>query len=213
MSTYHCWKLFAIIVSCGLSFAPVAYGHGDSNGGSSKNLVSVALTPNPTIPEVAEATGTVLVDLANGVVQLEDLQGFPFNIERNRILPVNVTSTKDPRLKGHDGELAATSCEEHEGQWTCHVHSYVAWIAEIEDGALGHPIPLGTIYPRTDGTAADRNFSFREGDISGFGANVIIITAEVTFGAMPSLAHSHDGQASMEMVPRGPIVLQATLPQ
>jgi hypothetical protein len=146
------------------------------------------------------------------VVELEDLKGFPFDTTNNRILPVTVTSTSDPRLKGHDGEPGESSCLEEAGKWNCHVHSYVVWLAELEDGALGHPIPLGTIYPRTDGTAADRNFSMREGDMTGFGVNVLIITAEVSVGALPSILHGHDGgHDTIQLVPLGPIVLRATL--
>jgi hypothetical protein len=73
-------------------------------------------------------------------------------------------------------------------------------------------MPLGTIYPRTDGSAADRDFSAREGDLSGLGADTIIITAEVSFGPLASIGHGHDGETSVQMVPLGPIVLQATLP-
>jgi hypothetical protein len=193
-------------------FPLTAFGHGDGGSGG-KNLVEITFTPNPNVPEFANAKGTAEVNLAEGIIQLEELKGFPFNTERNRILPVEVTSTADPRLKGHDGEPGGTSCEEADGKWVCHVHSYVVWLAELEDGALGHPIPLGTIYPRTDGTTAERNFSFREGDMSGFGANVIVITAEVSFGPLPSIAHGHDGgESEVQMVPRGPIVMQANLP-
>jgi len=196
-----------------------AYGHGEG-GGSTAELTSVSFVANPSVPEFVNAKGTALVNLSAGVVQLENLRGLPFDTARNRILPVNVTSTTDPRLKGHDGEPGSTSCEPEStsetgdpiGPWTCHVHSYVVWLAELEDGALGHPVHLGTIYPRTNGTAADRNFSFREGDMSGFGANVIIITAEVSLGALPSLSHGHDGHDTMQLVPLGPIVLQANLP-
>jgi hypothetical protein len=189
-----------------------AFGHGEG-GRSAKNLTEIAFTPNPNVPEFANAKGTARVSLTEGVIQLEELIGFPFDTTRNRILPVTVTSTADPRLKGHGGEPGGTSCEEAGGKWSCHVHSYVVWLAGLEDGALGHPIPLGTIYPRTDGTTAGRNFSFREGDLSGFGANVILITAEVSLGPLPSIAHGHEGQAdTIQMVPLGPIVLQANLP-
>jgi len=194
-----------------LAFTGPAFGHGEG-GTSAKNLVDVSFTPNPNVPEFANAKGTAQVSLAEGVIQLEELTGFPFDTTRNRILPVTVTSTADPRLKGHGGEPGGTSCEEADGKWSCHVHSYVVWLAELEDGALGHPIPLGTIYPRTDGTTAERNFSFREGDLSGFGANIILITAEVSLGPLPSIVHGHDGAAdTIQMVPLGPIVLQATL--
>ena len=194
-----------------LAFTVPALGHGEG-GGSPEHLVEISFTPNPNVPEFANAKGTAQVSLTEGVIQLEEFAGFPFDTTQNRILPVNVTSTADPRLKGHGGEPGGTSCEEAEGQWSCHVHSYVVWLAELEDGALGHPIPLGTIYPRTDGTTAERNFSFREGDLSGFGANVIVITAEVSLGPLPSVAHGHDGASEVQMVPRGPIVLQANLP-
>lgn len=214
------WRRSSILSLCvSLALSSFAYGHGEG-GVSAKNLVRISFTPNPSVPEFASASGIALISLAEGVIQLEDLTGFPFDTAGNRILPVNVNSTIDPRLKGHGGEPGSTSCEpestsetgESIGPWTCHVHSYVVWLAELEDGALGHPIHLGTIYPRTDGTAADRNFSFREGDVSGFGANVIIITAEVSIGALPSLSHGHDGHEAMQLVPLGPIVLQANLP-
>lgn len=219
----------------GLSFAgvfvvtlwhlPLAHGHGDGGGGP-KNAVQIPFVPNPNVPEFAKAGGNAVVSLTEGSIQLEGLTGFPFDAERNRILPVNVTSTTDPRLKGHDGAPGATSChpasthahgEEGEapepvGPWSCHVHSYVVWLAELENGVLGHPIMLGTIYPRTDGTATERNFSFREGDVSGFGANVIIITAEVTFGALPTVTQGSNGSLTTQLAPQGPIVLQATLP-
>lgn len=195
-----------------LTFTTSTFGHGEGGGGS-KNLAKVTFTPNPSIPEFANAKGTAKVDLANGVIELGELTGFPFNTTRNRILPVDVNPTVDPRLKGHDGEHGGTSCHEGAGKWSCHVHSYVVWLAELEDGTLGHPIPLGTIYPRTDGTTAERNFTFREGNLAGFGANVIIITAESSNGPLPSIVHGHDGAAdTIQMVPLGPIVLQANLP-
>ena len=193
-------------------FSSYAFAHGDGNGGG-KDLVKISFIANPSVPEFASAQGTARVNLSKGIIELEELEGFPFNTERNRILPVDLTSTTDPRLKGHDGEPGGTSCHEAEGKWSCHAHSYVVWLAELEDGALGHPIPLGTIYPRTNGTAAERNFTFREGDLLGFGANVLIITAEVTFGPLPSMTHGHDGrEPEIQLVPRGPIVMQANLP-
>jgi hypothetical protein len=219
MKKRNTWQWVSVGVLLCVFAAASAHSHGEGGGGT-VNLTEVPFVPNPNVPEFANAKGTALVNLVEGVIQLEDLEGFPFETARNRILPVNVTSTTDPRLKGHGGEPGSTSCEpaslsETEkpvGPWTCHVHSYVVWLAELEDGALGHPIPLGSIYPRTDGTAADRNFSFREGDISGFGANVIIITAEVSFGHLPSMVHGHDGHTAIDLVPQGPIVLQANLP-
>jgi hypothetical protein len=218
MFTLNTWQRFVAIGFVSLFLAATAYGHGDGSGGG-KNLTSTPFTPNPNVPEFAGASGEALVNLTEGVIRLEGLKGFPFDASRNRILPANVTSTTDPRLKGHGGEPGTTSCEpasssetqEPIGPWHCHVHSYVVWLAELEDGALGHPIPLGTIYPRTDGTAADRNFSFREGDVSGFGANVVIITAELTFGAQPSVSQGHDGGLEMSLAPKGPIVLQTNL--
>jgi len=226
MKKYISWQQVCVGVLLGVFTAASVHAHGD--GVSSGDLTSVAFVPNPNVPEFANAKGTLLINLSEGVLQLTDLQGFPFDTARNRILPANVTSTTDPRLKGHDGEPGNTSCEpasthahtdgegeEHEepvGPWTCHVHSYVVWLAELEDGTLGHPLPVGSIYPRTDGTAADRNFSFREGDLTGFGANVVIITAEVTFGAQQSLLQGHDGSTELQLAPLGPIVLQANLP-
>lgn len=219
MKNYNIWQWVSVGVLLSIFVAASAHGHGEGGGGSA-DLTEIPFVPNPDVPEFANAKGTALVNLAEGVIQLEAFEGFPFNTAQNRILPVNVTPTTDPRFAGHDGEPGGTSCEpasisdteEPVGPWTCHVHSYVAWLAELEDGALGHPIPLGSIYPRTDGTAADRNFSVREGDISGFGANVIIITAEVTFGHLPSMTPGHDGHTEITLAPRGPIVLQANLP-
>jgi hypothetical protein len=221
------WIIAGLIFSAVLTAS--VYGH-EGGSTSSKNLVQVALIPNPSVPEFANAKGTVAVDLSQGVIQLEDLKGFPINPSTNLPLVTNVTSLTDPRLTGHDGEPGGTSCspanahahsdgetggtDDHgnEAPWTCHVHSYVVWLVGFENGALGHVIPLGTIYPRTDGSAADRNFSAREGDLSGLGADTIIITAEVSFGPLGSISHGHDGEASIQMVPRGPIVLQAALP-
>lgn len=229
MKKQHQWRT-SLGICLSVTLYTQVYGHEGGGGANSKNAVRVPFAPNASVPEFAGARGTAVLDLKTGVISLEDLQGFPFDTARNRIIPVNVTSTIDPRLKGHDGEPGQTSCapqsthahddgtgeetNDHadDGPWVCHVHSYAVWLAELEDGALGHPIFLGTIYPRTDGTAADRNFSFREGDISGFGANVILITGEVSFGALPSIAHGHDGSTSLQMVPLGPIVLQANLP-
>lgn len=233
MKQKHQW-IASLGICLSVAFCTQVYGHEGGGGVNSKNAVRVPFAPNASVPEFASATGTAVVDLKVGVISLEDLKGFPFDTARNRIIPVNVTSTTDPRLKGHDGESGQTSCESQsthahddgtgeetddhaddhaeDGPWTCHVHSYAVWLAELEDGALGHPIFLGTIYPRTDGTAADRNFSFREGDLSGVGANVLIITGEGSFSVMPSIAHGHDGSTSLQMVPLGPIVLQANLP-
>jgi hypothetical protein len=189
-----------------------AYGHGEG-GGISKDALSISFVPNPSIPEFAGATGTALVDLAEGVVALKDLKGFPINQQKNAPLTVGVTSTTDPQFTEHSGEPAETSCHESNGQWSCHVHSYVVWLTALDNGALGHTlIPLGTIYPRTDGSAADRNFSFREGDLSGLGVNVILITAEATFGAVSSLGQGPDGEPTIEIAPRGPIALQANIP-
>lgn len=225
------WCVCASLI-LSVSFSAPVYGHGDS-GGRTNDLISRPLVANPSVPEFAGARGKVLVNLSRGVVQLRDMEGFPFNVERNHILPVNVTSVTDPRFKGPEGDLSETTCspqsahthseeepgeEEHPeepeltGPWVCHVHSYVVWLAEWEEGALGHAIPLATIYPRRDGTAADRDFSFREGDISGFGITAVLITAEVTFGAMASIAHGHNGEVATQIVPRGPVVLHATLP-
>lgn len=202
-----CLVVFSLI-----AFINQASGHGEGNGGG-KNLVKITFTPNPSVPQFANAKGTAQVDLKKGVLELEELEGFPFNTERNRILPVDVTPTADPRLKGHDGEPGSTNCHGEGTSWSCHVHSYVVWLAALEDGALGHPIALGTIYPRTDGTTAERTFTFREGDLSGFGANVLLITAESSTGPIPSIVHGHDGAAdTIQIVPLGPIVLQANIP-
>jgi hypothetical protein len=228
MNSQRKWLWAIAGLSLSVIFTAYVYGH-EGGGTSSKNLVQVALTPTPSVPEFANAKGTVAVDLSQGIIRIEDLEGFPINPTKNLPLTINVTSTTDPRSKGHNGEPGGTSCSpanshaqsggeggesnvEAEGPWTCHVHSYVVWLAGFEDGALGHVIPLGTIYPRTDGSAADRDFSAREGDMSGLGANTIIITAEVSFGPLVSTGLGHSGETSILMVPRGPIVLQATLP-
>jgi hypothetical protein len=211
MTSQRQWRWVCASLCLNLVLSTQAYGHGEG-GGVSKDTLSISFVPNPSIPEFAGATGTALVDLAEGVVALKDLKGFPINPQKNLPLTINLTSTTDPRFIGANGEPNKTSCHESNGQWTCHVHSYVVWFVGFEDGALGHVIQLGTIYPRTDGTAADRNFSFREGNISGFGTNVILITAEATFGAEPSLGQGEDGEATIETVPRGPIALQANIP-
>ena len=212
MSTQSLQWAIGLGLLLSLSLSLHAYGHGEGGMGGGHDLQTLLLVPNPTVPEVAGARGKVLINLSHGVVELEDLKGFPVDTERNRILPRNVTSTVDPRHLEQDGTPRETSCHQEAGQWSCHVHSYVVWLVERENGKLGHAIPLGTIYPRTNGTAADRNFTFREGDLSGFGANEVIITAEETFGAIPSLSQGHEGQNIIEMLPRGPIVLQAQLP-
>lgn len=212
------WWFVSLSLLLNFVLSSHAYGHGEGGGNTAK-LTSVSFVANPNVPEFVNAKGTALVNLSEGVVELENLRGFPFDTARTRVLPVTVTVATDPRLKGHGGEPGSTSCEpestsatgEPIGPWICHVHSYVVWLAELEDGALGHPIHLGTIYPRKDGTAADRNFSMREGDMTGFGANVVIITAEVSFGALPSIPHGHDGHETIQLVPLGPIVLQADL--
>ena len=212
------WSTAALVLN--ILSPSFIYAHETGGGSSSKDLTRVAFTPNPNVPEFASAQGTLLLNLAEGTVQLEDMQGFPFDSARNRILPTNVTSTADPRFKSSAGVPAVTSChpasttenQEPVGPWRCHVHSYVVWLAGLDNGVLEHPLPLGVIYPRTDGTAADRNFSFREGDLTGFGANAVIITAEVTFGAVPSVSQGSDGGIATQLVPQGPIVLQANLP-
>lgn len=206
----------------------------EAGGGSSKNLVELSLRPNPNIPEFATASGTVAVDLSRGIIRLKNLKGFPLDPQRKVPLVTNITALTDPRLKDSSGHPRYTSCHlidehasttaeerahegdhgDHEaGPWTCHVHSYVVWLVSLHEGVLGHSvISLGTIYPRSDGTAADREFSAREGDLSGLFSTAIIITAEPTFGPLPLLTTGHDGQTTVDMVPRGPIVLQATLP-
>jgi hypothetical protein len=180
---------------------------------NSKNLVRVALAANPSIPEFANAKGSTVVDLSVGIIRLEELEGFPINPTKNLPLTINLTSTSDPHFTGEDEEMSATSCHDNNnGTWTCHVHSYVVWLVGFEDGALGHAIPLGTIYPRTDGSAADRDFSAREGNLTGLGANTIIITAEPSFGPLASIVQGQAGEVGSQMVPLGPVVLQATLP-
>jgi hypothetical protein len=183
MNTRRKWLWAIAGLSLSVVFTAYVYGH---EGGStdSKNLVRVALTPNPSVLEFASAKGTAAVDLSLGSIRLEDLEGFPINPTKNLPLTINLTSMTDPRFTGEDGEPKATSCHEDNGTWTCHAHSYVVWLVGFEDGALGHVIPLGTIYPRTDGSAADRDFSAREGDMTGLGANTIIITAEPSFGPL-----------------------------
>lgn len=228
MNSQHKWWWMCTSLCLSLALATQTYGH-EGGGVSSKDLVRTPFIPNPNVPEFANASGTIAVDLSQGVIRLEDLKGFPIDPTKNLPLTINLTATTDPRLRGHDGEPGGTSCQQadahaHEdetgetdnhaddGPWTCHVHSYVVWLVGFEDGALGHALALGTIYPRTDGTAANRDFSAREGDLSGLGANTIIITAEPSFGPLASMGHGHDGEATIQMVPLGPIVLQATLP-
>ncbi|MGE0682334.1 MAG: hypothetical protein AB7P69_15730, partial [Candidatus Binatia bacterium] len=144
MKKHQTGQWISVGVLLGVFAAASAYGHGEGGGGST-DLTEVPFTPNPSVPEFANAKGTALVNLVKGVIQLEDLEGFPFDATQNRVLPVTVTSTTDPRLTGHDGEPGGTSCEpagtsesgEAISPWICHVHSYVAWLAELEDGALG----------------------------------------------------------------------------
>ncbi|MCS6924836.1 MAG: hypothetical protein NZ578_02925 [Candidatus Binatia bacterium] len=225
-----------VALSLGLiSAAPVSAHEG--GGSSGKNLVELPLRPNPNIPEFANASGTVRVNLAQGIIQLKNVKGFPLDPQRKTPLVTNITALTDPRLKDSSGHRRQTSCHlidehastateerahegdhgdhgDHEaGPWTCHVHSYVVWLVSLHDGVLGHSvISLGTIYPRRDGTVADREFSAREGDLSGLFSTAVIITAEPTFGPLPSITTGHDGQTAIDLVPRGPIVLQATLP-
>jgi hypothetical protein len=219
MTTHKYVQLICLVSLFTFTFTLRAFGHGDG-ASSTGDLTKVIFIPNPSVPEFADVKGTLLIDLAEGAIQLADFQGFPFDSTRNRFLPRNVTSTTDPRFINSDGTPAPTSCHPAStsetqgpiGPWTCHVHSYVVWLVGLENGSLEHPLSVGTIYPRTDGTAAERNFSFREGDLTGFGHNAIIITAEGTFGAAPSVSQASDGSFVTEIVPRGPIVLQANLP-
>ena len=136
------WQLIYFAVFLSTAFVTQAYGHGEGGGVNSKDLVHVPLAPNPSVPEFANASGTIAIDLSKGVIQLDDLDGFPINPTKNLPLTITITSTTDPRLKGEDGEFGETSCEENNGTWTCHVHSYVVWLVGFEDGALGHAIPL-----------------------------------------------------------------------
>jgi hypothetical protein len=205
------WLWVSISVSCSLVFSTPVYSH-EGGGVGDADLVRVALAPNPGVPEFANTRGTAVVDLSLGIIRLEDLEGFPINPTRNLPLTINLTSTTDPRFTGEGGTPMATSCHENTGTWTCHAHSYVVWLVGFEEGALGHVIPLGTIYPRTDGSAADRDFSAREGNMTGLGANTIIITAEPSFGPLASITQGQNGEMATQMVPLGPVVLQATLP-
>lgn len=227
---------FCIVLSIVLVTPVLGPAHEVGGGSRSNNLVELPLRPNPDIPEFATAGGTVKINLSRGIIQLKNLKGFPLDPQRKVPLVTNITALRDPRLKDSSGHPRQTSCllidahastaEEraHEGDhsdnggheagpWTCHVHSYVVWLVSLRDGVLGHSvISLGTIYPRSDGTVADREFSAREGDLSGLFSTAVIITAEPTFGPVPLLATGHDGQPTIDIAPRGPIVLQAPLP-
>jgi hypothetical protein len=108
MFTLRACQSVVVGIVLSLVFSALVYAHGDSV--SSGDLTSVAFAPNPNVPEFANAKGTLLIDLSEGAIQLADLQGFPFDTARNRILPNNVTSTVDPRFKNSDGSPAATSC-------------------------------------------------------------------------------------------------------
>lgn len=179
------WHVFAI-VALSFVFGPQVQVHGHGEGPTVGVEVEAGLVPNPGVPAFAGARGKVIVNVAEGVVRLQDLAGFPV-----QVVPYDVISDTDPRLADGDGNIGRTSCDLQgdlatQSDWMCPVNSYVVWLGELEDGALHHPIPLATIYPREDGTADDRNLSFR-GNVSGFGNNAIIITAEETFGAMPSV--------------------------
>ena len=202
MKKHAPWFVFAS-VALSLAIVPHLYGH--STGPVVGVDVEAQLVPNPDIPEFAGARGTVIVNTDTGTVRLRDLTGFP-----PQVVPYEVTSEGDPRLEDADGVIGQTSCDLQgdlatQSSWICPVNSYVVWLGELEGGALHHPIPLATLYPEADGTTADRNLSFR-GNISGFGNNVVLITAEETFGPMPSL---HDG--SFRYFPAGPVVATFTL--
>ena len=198
------WHVFAIVA---LSFVFVlqvqVYGHG---GGPTVGVeVEAGLVSNPDVPAFAGASGKVIVNVAEGVVRLRDLSGFPV-----QVVPYDVISETDPRLEDGDGNIGRTSCDlpgdlATQSNWICPVNSYVVWLGELEDGALHHPIPLATIYPREDGTVDDRNLSFR-GNVSGFGNNAVIMTAEETFGAMPSLLNG-----VFRYFPAGPVVATFSL--
>jgi len=86
---------FAVFLS--IVFVAQAYGHGEGGGVNSKDLVHVPLAPNPSVTVFANASGTVAVDLSKGVIQLDDLDGFPVNPTKNLPLTINITSTTDPR--------------------------------------------------------------------------------------------------------------------
>jgi hypothetical protein len=205
------WGFYPGLCVISLTLFTPAHGH-EGGGVNTKDLVEVALVPNPSVPQFANAKGTAALDLSKGVIRLEDMEGFPINPTKNLPLTINLTSTTNPRFTGEGGQSSATSCHESDSTWTCHVHSYVVWLVGFADGALGHAIPLGTIYPRTDGSAADRDFSAREGDLTGLGANTLIITGEPSFGPLASVIQSAEGEVATQMVPLGPVVLQVTLP-
>jgi hypothetical protein len=63
-----------------------ANGHDGSGSGNKHDLQTVPLSPNPNIPEFAKASGKVRINLAHGVIELEDLKGFPFDTTGSRIL-------------------------------------------------------------------------------------------------------------------------------
>ena len=200
------WYVFATVV-LSFVFAPQVQVEVYSHGGGPQVGVEVEaeLVSNPDVPAFAGARGKVIVNLAEGFVRLRSLSGFS-----SQVVPYDVISDTDPRLEDGDGNISNTSCDLQgdlatQSHWICPVNSYVMWLGELEDGALHHPIPLATIYPREDGTADDRNLSFR-GNVSGFGNNAIIITAEETFGAMPSLL---DGV--FRYFPAGPVVATFSL--
>ena len=194
---HYQWSMYTI-VALSLAFVPQVYGHG---GGPTVGVeVEASLVPNSDVAAFAGASGKVIVNVAEGFVRLRDLEGFP-----SQVVPYDVISGTDPRLEDGEGNIGQTSCDLQgdlatQSNWICPVNSYVVWLGELEGGELHHPIPLATIYPREDGTADDRNLSFR-GNVSGFGNNVVLITAEETFGAMPSL---HNGV--FRYFPAGPVM-------
>jgi hypothetical protein len=97
------WHVFAIVA---LSFVFVlqvqVYGRG---GGPTVGVeVEAGLVSNPDVPAFAGASGKVIVNVAEGVVRLRDLSGFPV-----QVVPYDVISETDPRLEDGDGNIGRTS--------------------------------------------------------------------------------------------------------
>ena len=84
MKKYVAWQWISVSVLLFIFTASAAYGHGEG-GGSSVDLTEISFTPNPSVPEFTNAKGTALINLTEGVIQLEDLEGFPFDSARSRI--------------------------------------------------------------------------------------------------------------------------------
>ena len=58
-----------------ISLTPHVFGYGDG-ASSSGNLTKVTFTPNPSVPEFANAKGTLLINLTEGAFNSLIFKGF-----------------------------------------------------------------------------------------------------------------------------------------